>query len=155
MTRCYCKYYKLSVLKKLTFHFKKLSGYHNININILILISKNINPNCYHKTKLLIIILTSVLKDLGLLKPDFRVSTAILNPVDIFRRWCKLNFGLSWGHVKSRHITAILLKGQAQGDNSFTFYTFLLFLEQWKTILDTGLNLSLPFKRNWIRLGPG
>ena len=44
--------------------------------------------------------------------PDFWVvSTTILNPVDIFRRWCKLNFGLLWGHVKSHHITAILLKG--------------------------------------------
>ena len=43
--------------------------------------------------------------------PDFGVSAAILNPVDIFRRWCKLNFGLLRGHVKSRHITAISLKG--------------------------------------------
>ena len=43
--------------------------------------------------------------------PDFGVSTAILNPVDIFRRWFKLNFGLLRGHVKSPHITAILLKG--------------------------------------------
>ena len=37
-------------------------------------------------------------------------STAILNPGDIFRRWCKLNFGLLRDHVKSHHITAILLK---------------------------------------------
>ena len=29
----------------------------------------------------------------GRLINDFRVSTAILNLVDIFRRWCKLNFG--------------------------------------------------------------
>ena len=27
-------------------------------------------------------------------EPDFGVSMAILNPVDIFRRWCRLNFGL-------------------------------------------------------------
>ena len=60
------------------------------------------------------------------LKPDFEVSTANLNPVDIFRRWCKLNFGLLRGHVKSRHFTAILLKGWAQGDNIFTFYTDFL-----------------------------
>ena len=42
--------------------------------------------------------------------PDFGVSMAILNPVDIFRRLCKLNFGLLQGHVNSHHITAILLK---------------------------------------------
>ena len=29
-------------------------------------------------------------------------------------------------HVKSRYITAILLKGQAQGDNIFTFYKYFL-----------------------------
>ena len=39
----------------------KLSSYHNININILILIFHNKKLNCYYKTKLLIIILTSVL----------------------------------------------------------------------------------------------
>ena len=44
-------------------------------------------------------------------KLDFGVSTAILNPVDIFRRWCKLRFGLLRRHVKSRRMTAILLKG--------------------------------------------
>ena len=33
--------------------------------------------------------------------PDFGVGTAILNPVDIFCRWCKSNFGLQRGHVKS------------------------------------------------------
>ena len=43
--------------------------------------------------------------------PDFGVSTAILNPVDVFRRWCKMRFGLLRGHVKSRLMTAILLKG--------------------------------------------
>ena len=42
--------------------------------------------------------------------PDFGVTTTILNPVDIFRRWCKLKFGLLRGHVKSRHVTAVLLK---------------------------------------------
>ena len=40
--------------------------------------------------------------------PDFGDSAAILNPAEIFRRWCKLNFGLLRGHVKSRHITAQL-----------------------------------------------
>ena len=43
--------------------------------------------------------------------PDFGVSTAILNPTEIFRKWYKLNFGLARGYVKSRYFTAILLKG--------------------------------------------
>ena len=34
--------------------------------------------------------------------PDFGVSTAILDTTDIFRRWCKLNFGPLRSHVKSR-----------------------------------------------------
>ena len=42
---------------------------------------------------------------------DFGVSTTILNPVDIFCRWYKLNIGFLRGHVKLRHITEILLKG--------------------------------------------
>ena len=51
---------------------------------------------------------------------------AILNLVDIFRRWCKLNLGPLQGHVNTRHITTILLKGYLQGDNIFTFYTYFL-----------------------------
>ena len=43
--------------------------------------------------------------------PDFGFSPAILNPVNFFRRWCKLNFGLLRGHVKSRHFIATLVKG--------------------------------------------
>ena len=60
------------------------------------------------------------------LLPDFGDSTAILNPVDLFRRWCKVNFGLLRGHVKSRYFAAILLKGSTQGDNIFAFYTYFL-----------------------------
>ena len=37
--------------------------------------------------------------------PDFGVSTAILNPLDIFRRWCKLNFRPMRDQVKSRHFS--------------------------------------------------
>ena len=44
------------------------------------------------------------------LMPDFRLSTTILNPLEIFLRWCKLNFGLLQGHVKSYHFTPFLLK---------------------------------------------
>ena len=43
--------------------------------------------------------------------PDLGGSRAILNPVDIFCGWCKVNFRLLQGHAKSRHFTAILLKG--------------------------------------------
>lgn len=43
-------------------YFKtNINGYHNINIYILTLAFPNIKLNCYFKTKLLIIILTSVL----------------------------------------------------------------------------------------------
>ena len=44
------------------------------------------------------------------LRPEFGLNTAIINSVGIFRRWCKLNFGLLRGHVRSQHITTILLK---------------------------------------------
>ena len=36
---------------------------------------------------------------------DFGVSTAILNPMDVFRRWCKLSFRPMGGQVKSRHFS--------------------------------------------------
>ena len=32
--------------------------------------------------------------------PNFGVSMVIFNSVDIFCRWCKLNFGPMWGQVK-------------------------------------------------------
>ena len=32
-------------------------------------------------------------------------SMAILNPVDIFRRWCKLNFRTIWSQFKSWHFS--------------------------------------------------
>ena len=49
----------------------------------------------------------------GLLPPSPAIlflATRLLNPVDIFHRWCKLNFGLLQDPVKSRYLTAILLK---------------------------------------------
>ena len=52
---------RLECVMIFTFHILKLSGYHNINIYILVLILNNIKLNCYYKTKLLIMILTSVL----------------------------------------------------------------------------------------------
>ena len=36
---------------------------------------------------------------------DFGVSTAMLNPADIFRRWCKLSFRPMRDQVKSRHFS--------------------------------------------------
>ena len=53
-----------------------------------------------------------------------KVSTAILNLVDIFRSWCKLNFRPLRGHVKSRCFTERI----HARDNNFTLCTF--FLEQ-------------------------
>ena len=35
--------------------------------------------------------------------PDFGVSAAILNTIDISSRWCKLNFGQLRGQIKSCH----------------------------------------------------
>ena len=36
---------------------------------------------------------------------DFGVSTAILIPVDVFCRWCKLSFRPMRGQVKSHHFS--------------------------------------------------
>ena len=41
------------------------------------------------------------LRSSHLFVPDFGVSTTILNRKDIFRRWCKLNFGTLRDQVKS------------------------------------------------------
>ena len=37
--------------------------------------------------------------------PNFGVSTAILNPQDVFRRWCKLRFRPMRDQVKSHHFS--------------------------------------------------
>ena len=37
--------------------------------------------------------------------PDFGVSMAILNLLDISCRWCKLNFRPKWGQLKSCHFS--------------------------------------------------
>ena len=34
-----------------------------------------------------------------------QISTANINPVDIFCRWCKLSYGPMRGQVKSRHFS--------------------------------------------------
>ena len=53
--------------------------------------------------------------------PDYGVTTAILNIIDISRRLCKLNFGPLQGHVKSCHF-----RQETRGGNIFTFYTNFL-----------------------------
>ena len=60
----------------------------------------------------------------GMFMPNFGVSTTILNPVDIFCRCYKLNFGLLQGQVKSYHFYEIIeVKRQY-------FYFCIYFLEQ-------------------------
>ena len=52
---------------------------------------------------------------------DFGVRTAILNTIDISRRWYKLNFGPLRGQFKSlNHV--ISLKARTRESNVFTFY---------------------------------
>ena len=49
-------------------------------------------------------VVIQVFLKVGLLKiPNFGVSTAILNIIDVSRGWCKLNFGPLRGQVKSRY----------------------------------------------------
>ena len=84
--------------------------------------------------------------------PAFGVSTAILNLVDIFPRWCKLNFGLSGGHVEITPFHSNFI--ERVGTRRQYFYFLNVFLgitdkeRHWTTILDTDLDLLLPFKRN-------
>ena len=87
--------------------------------------------------------------------PDFGVSRAILNPVENFRWWCKLNFGLLRGHVKSCQFTAILLKGYyARRQYFFILFKGISWNNWLGSTLNSDLNLLLPFKQNWIGLGP-
>ena len=84
--------------------------------------------------------------------PDFEVNTDILNPVDVFRKWYKLSFRSK----RDRLNHAIFLSRWARGDNIFTFlYKFIgiISYKQLAQLLETYLNLLLPFKRNRIRFG--
>ena len=83
--------------------------------------------------------------------PNLGVSTTILNPVGIFRRWC--NFGLIQGQIKSCHFSEPI---EAMKKYICFLYTFLGIIG-WKqnrtTLLDSDfLDSLLPFKWNWIRL---
>ena len=89
-----------------------------------------------------------------MLIPNFGASKTILNPVNIFCRWYKLNLGVLQGQVKLYHF----MNEQRQRDNFFYFlYKFLEIIDwkrHWTTILDTDLDSLLPFKWNWMRLTP-
>ena len=78
--------------------------------------------------------------------PNFGVSTTILNPVNIFCKWYKLNFGLTQGQVKSYHFyERIEVKRQY-------FYFLYIFLGEigwkrhWAAFLDIDLDSLLPSK---------
>ena len=71
---------------------------------------------------------------------DFGVSTSILTTTDVSRRWCKLNFGHLWSHVKSRYFSE---KIDSRRQYFYLFYTN--FLE--KSI--SKKRLGLPF---WIMI---
>ena len=86
--------------------------------------------------------------------PNFSVSRTILNPSDIFRNWYKLNFGLLQGQVKSCHFYEII---EVKRQYFYFLYIFLGTIgwkRHWATLLDTGFDLLLPDKWNWIRLKP-
>ena len=84
--------------------------------------------------------------------PNFGVSTTILNSVDIFRRWCKLNFGPLQSQDKSHNFSERI---EAKRQYFYFLYIFLGITDwkrHWTTLLDTDLDSLLPFKWNWIRL---
>ena len=80
--------------------------------------------------------------------PDFGVSTAILDTIDISRRWCKLNFGLLRGHVKSCY-----LPERIDASRQYFYYFIQIFWNNWQeitwtTLLYNDMGLLLPFKRS-------
>ena len=84
--------------------------------------------------------------------PNFGASTTFLNPVNIFCRWYKFNFGLLQGQVKS---SILMEKIEAKRQYFYFMYTFLGIAgwkRHWATLLDTDLDWLLHFKWNWIRM---
>ena len=76
--------------------------------------------------------------------PNFEVSTAILNPVGIFCRWCY--FGLLQGQVKSLHF---LEKIEAKRKYFYFLYIFLGIIglrRNRTTLLDSDFLDSFTFK---------
>ena len=67
------------------------------------------------------------------------------------RRWCKLNFGLLQGKVKSHHFSE---RTEAKRQYFYFLHTFFGIFDwkrHWKTLLDTGWDSLLTI---WIRLAP-
>ena len=80
--------------------------------------------------------------------PDFRVSMAILNTIDISHRWCRLNFRPLWRHVQPCHFTE-RIHMRRQYFYFFKQISWNNWQEMvWTTLLDNDLGLLLPFKRN-------
>ena len=71
--------------------------------------------------------------------PDFGVTTAILNTIDISRRWCRLDFGPLRDQAKSRHFPERI---DATRQYFYYLYKFLGITGR-KTLLDNDLNLYL------------
>ena len=67
----------------------------------------------------------------------------------ISRRWCKLNLGPLWGHVKSLHFSERIDRRRNGVFLLFLQSSWNNFLETtWTTLLYNNLDLLLPFKRN-------
>ena len=70
-----------------------------------------------------------------LIIPNFRVSTAILNIIDISRKWCKFNFGPLWDQVKLCHFP-----GRIDARRQFFYFLYKFFG------MIRGNDLSSPFR---------
>ena len=78
--------------------------------------------------------------DYGSAIPDFRGSMSILNPVDIYRSWCKLNFGPLQGQLN--HTISLQFYWQDRRKET----TFLLFINiSWNNWQGTTLNNHLRY----------
>ena len=71
---------------------------------------------------------------------NFGVSTTILNPVQIFCRWYKLNFGLLQGQVKFYHFYEWIESKRQYFYFLYKFIGIIGWKRHWTTILDTDLD---------------
>ena len=88
--------------------------------------------------------------------PDFGVSMAFLNTVDILRRWCKMNFGPLPGHAKSyrfseqidawRQFYRIIFRNWLGQDFEIMICVYYYFLNGIR--LDLGLDNSCWIKKH-------
>ena len=78
--------------------------------------------------------------------PNFGVSTTISNPVNIFCKWYKLNFGLTQGQVKLYHFYERI---EAKRQYIYFLYIFLGEIgwkRHWAVFLDIDLDSLLSSK---------